>query len=109
MKLYGIIESFLDYRGADATNWGVVKTLEEAKSRLLEIIDQQFYYMKEQFEEDAVKDDDTVDRELQETIWNEWVEEHLEEGSYEKGFSYKWEYDDGDCITKFYIDELELK
>ena len=39
MKLYGIIESYLDYKGADATNWGVKKTLEEAKAALKEIVE----------------------------------------------------------------------
>jgi hypothetical protein len=109
MKLYGIIESYQDYKGADATNWGVEKSLEKAKERLVGIIEQQFHYIREDFEDEAIEDDgETLNEEKLESLWQEWVEEHLEEGNYEKGYSYKWEYDDGDCAYKFYIDEVAM-
>ena len=111
MKLYGLIESYQDYKGADATNWGVKKTLEDAKKDLIDILEQQFHYIRENiiceiWEE--TEEEGEIDNEAIEARWKEWVEDHLEEGSYEKGYSYKWEYDDGDCVYKFYIDELEL-
>ena len=109
MKLYGIIESYLDYKGADASNWGISKTLEDAKKRLIEIIEQQFYYIRERLMDDALTEDgESVDEDKLESLWNEWIEEHLSEGNYEMGYSYKWEYDDGDTDVKYYIDELEL-
>ena len=110
MKLYGIIESYMDYKGADATNWGVKKTLEEAQAALKEIIEHQFHYIRENIiyeieEEFCVKAEDS---EIEER-WNKWFESHLEEGSHgDDGYEYKWEYDDGDCIFKFYIDEIDF-
>ena len=109
MKLYGIIESYLDYKGADATNWGVKKSLDEAKSALKEIIEQQFHYIRENLEEECYDENDNLDEEKLEARWQEWIDEHLDEGDYGKCYSYKWEYDDGDCVYKFYIDEIELK
>ena len=109
MKLYGIIESYQDYKGADATNWGVKKTLEDALTALKEIIEQQFHYIRENII-DEIEDEicqRAEDSEI-EKRWQEWIEDHLDEGDYGKCYSYKWEYDDGDCVFKFYIDELEL-
>lgn len=109
MKLYGIIESYQDYKGADATNWGVKTSLEDAKKYLLEIIGQQFHYIKVSLI-DEIEDEQCTRAEDEqiELRWNEWVEDHLEEGGYGNGFTYRWTFDDGDTVYKFYIDELEL-
>lgn len=110
MKLFGIIESYQDYKGADATNWGVRRTLKEAKDALIAAIEQQFHYIREniiyEIEEELGRE---ATLEEVEPRWREWIEGHLEEGDYGKCYSYKWEYDDGDCVHKFYIDEIELK
>lgn len=110
MKLYGIIESYQDYKGADATNWGVCKSLKEALETLRGIIEQQFHYIREniiyEIEDEFCQRAD--DSEI-ESRWTEWINDHLDEGSYDKGYSYKWEYDDDDTNCKFYIDEIELK
>ena len=110
MKLYGIIESYQDYKGADATNWGAKKTLEQALEALKEILRQQFHYIRENiiYEIEDATDEEANENEV-ETRWNEWIDEHLDEGDYGKCYTYKWEYDDGDTVYKFYIDEIELK
>ena len=109
MKLFGIIEVYQDYKGADATNWGVKKTLKEALETLRGIIEQQFQYIRENIIDDI--EDETCQRAEDYEIdsrWTEWVNDRLDEGSYDKGYSYKWEYYDGDSYHKFYIDEIEL-
>lgn len=116
MKLYGIIESYQDYKGADATNCGVSKSLKEALETLRGIIEQQFHYIRENiiYEleiELGLETSEQVEEHIEEidSRWTEWINDHLDEGSYDKGYSYKWEYDNGDTNYKFYIDELELK
>lgn len=108
MKLYGIIESYLDYKGADASNWGVATTLKKALKQLIEVLEQQFYYIRENFIEDALTEDDKIDEEKLESLWQGWINEHLTKGDGTTTYCYKWEYDNGDCVYKFYIDELEL-
>lgn len=110
MKLYGIIESYQDYKCADASNWGVAKTIEGAKEKLIGAIEQQFNYIRE----DIIYDiEEELDREATleevELKWQEWINAHLTEGGYGDTYLYKWEYDDGDTCTKFYIDEISLK
>ena len=109
MKLYGIIESYQDYKGADATNWGVAHTLEDALKRLKGILVDQFHYIREDIINDI--EDKTCTRAEDSEVearWDEWVDEHLTEGGYGDCFSYKFDYDDGDCVFKFYIDEIEM-
>ena len=115
MKLFGIVESYQDYKGADATNWGVSKSLKKALESLRGILEQQFHYIRENIiyeveEELGLETQAEVDEHLEEidSRWTEWINNHLDEGNYDKGYSYKWEYDDGDCVYKFYIDEINL-
>ena len=77
---------------------------------LKEILRQQFHYIRENiiYEIEDATDEEANEDEV-ETRWNEWIDEHLDEGDYGKCYSYKWEYDDGDTVYKFYIDEIELK
>lgn len=115
MKIYGIIESFQDYQGADATNWGVKKTLEQALSALKEIIEQHFHYIRESIFDDVTEElgldempenDEELSKKV-ESRWQEWFDKHLDKDG--DTYSYKWEYDDGDSVYKYYIDEIDFE
>ena len=87
MKAYGIIESYQDYKGADATLWGVEKTVDAARERLEEAVGE-IVYGREDMEEDE---------------WNEFVAEH-----YINDDRTSWKYDDGDTCYIFHIDEVVI-
>lgn len=88
MKVYGIIESYQDYRTSDATNWGVERTIKDARKRLEEIVGEILEYKRE---------------EMSDTEWHEFVENH-----YTNKTKTWWMYDNGDVVFKFYIDELDF-
>lgn len=92
MKLYAITECYAWYKGADATHWGVFSSLEKAKMRLEEIIEEKFHYIKE----DVCEDEDE---------WYDWVKVRYVDTD---GSLVMWEDEDDDAITKFYIDETEI-
>ena len=90
MKIFGIIESYADFKHSAASNYGVCKTLEKAKKRLDEIIRERF---EGRYDEDE----------------REELEAFIQAG-YEDDDTcrVKWHYDDGDVDLKFYIDELDV-
>ena len=90
MKIFGIIESYADFKHSDASNHGVCKTLEKAKKRLDEIILERF---GDRYDED--------EREELETFIQAGYED-------DDTCRVKWHYDDGDVDLKFYIDEIDV-
>ena len=95
MILYAITESYQWYKGADATHWGVHKTLEGAKKHLREIIEEKFDYMK-----DNLLIDDEDEESVEE--WNEWIDSRFSDNGM------MWEDEDDDSVTKFYIEQTEI-
>ena len=87
MKIYAVIESYQDYKVADATLWGVSKTREKALARLKEAIEERYEYIREDKEDD----------EWEQFIGAGFVNEDM------------WGYDDGDTVTRFYIETAELE
>lgn len=86
--IYIITECFQDYKGASTTPWGAYKSLESAKKGMRDSIRERFG--------DYIFDDMT-DEEAE-----AWINEKFYDWNY-------WEYDDGDTVTKFYIDEIALE
>ena len=87
MKLYGVIESFQDYKGADATLWGVKKTKEEARELIKQAASEVCY------ECEGMEDD-----ELEKFVNEHYTDEEKTD----------WEFDDGDSLLKFHIDTTEI-
>lgn len=103
-KLYGIIESFQDYKGADATNYGVWSTFEGAKAALNRIIEQNFHYIYENFLQDA-----NNDKAKAKEKWDEWVlSNYNTDFAKEYEGDLEWEYDDGDTVTRYYLEKVYL-
>ena len=96
--MYAITESYVYYEGGDATHWGVYKTLEGAKKRLIEIIKDKFDYIKDMMYED--------DEEECEKEFDKWIEDRFVKTD---GCEVMWEDEDDDSVTKFYIDETEVE
>ena len=96
LYLYAITESYQWYNGADATHWGVHKTLEGAKKHLREIIEEKFDYMKDLLDIDT-------DTEEGKKEWDKWIDSRF----YDNGMM--WEDEDDDSITKYYIEQTELE
>lgn len=97
MKLYAITESYAYYKGSDATFWGVHKTLEDAKTALLDIIKERFDYIKDMMYGDT---EEEIEQEFEGWINNRFVKTDA--------CVVMWEDDDDDAVTKFYIDETEI-
>ena len=89
MKYYGVIESYQDYKGADATLWGVEKTVEAAQERLSEAAGEILSYKREEMDDDE---------------WDEFIADKFIDGD-----NREWYYEDGDCVVKLYIDEVEVE
>ena len=87
MILYVIIECYQDYKRADATPWGIYDTLSDAKKALREAIKERFDYC---FDEMSALEQE------------KWIDKRF------KGETY-WFDDDGDTITKFYIDKVNYE
>ena len=97
--MYAITECYQWYKGADATHWGVYKTLESAKEHLRKIIEERFDYMKDNLliddeDEDGIKE------------WNEWIDSRFIP---ENDGDVIWVDEDDDAVTKFYIEETEVE
>lgn len=88
MKIYGVVESYQDYKGADATNWGVEFTIESARALLSYAAGEILSYKREDMEDD---------------VWDVFVDMHYVDES-----KTSWLYEDGDIVLKFYIDKLDL-
>ena len=97
MKLYAITESYQWYKGADATHWGVYKTIEEAKAALIEIIKDKYEYLKDMFLDDGVEEEE-VEAEI-----DKWINDRFLNHDHTE-----WLDEDDDSVTKFYIDETSL-
>lgn len=95
MTLYAITESYQWYKGADATHWGVHKTLEGAKKHLREIIKEKFEYIKDFLYDDYDDEEGTE--------FEKWIDARF----LDNGMA--WEDDDDDSVTKFYIEQTELE
>ena len=91
--MFGLIWLYQDYKNCDATNCGVYPDREAAKNGMLEILEEKFQYVKEDLDEEG------------EDGWNKWVAEKYVK--HEDNLVI-WEYDDGDSLNKFYIDEIEV-
>ena len=89
MKYYGVIESYQDYKGADATLWGVEKTVEDAQKRLSEAAGEILLYKRDEMDDDE---------------WEAFVQENFIDSDHRE-----WYYDDGDCVVKLYIDSVEVE
>lgn len=88
MKIFGIIESYQDYKESDATNWGVERTIEDARKRLEEAVGEILSYKRDEMSDDE---------------WNEFVANH-----YTNKENTSWVYSNDDFVVKFYIDELDF-
>ena len=82
MKVYVITELYADYKHTDTTAHGAYTSYDKAKKELDEMLKERYDYMAKS----AIKE-----------------KYHSDEYS-----KIVWEYDDGDSLTKFYIDELEV-
>ena len=89
MKYYGVIESYQDYKGADATLWGVEKTVEDAQKRLSEAVSEILPYKRSKMDDND---------------WETFIQEN-----YIDNKKRAWFYDDGDSCLKFYIDSVEVE
>ena len=89
MKYYGVIESYQDYKGADATLWGVEKTIVDAHGRLSEAVGEILPYKRDEMNDDE---------------WDEFIAEKFVDGD-----NREWYYEDDDCVVKIYIDEVEVE
>ena len=92
-ELYVITESYLDYKGADATNHGVFKTLDDARKGLVSAI-------KDLFEGSCAFVDNDIET-LEDVA--EWMKPNY---VYEEPNTILWAYDDGDSSYRFYIDKI---
>lgn len=91
MKLYTLTECYCWYKGEDATAWGIYKTIEEAKSKMFEIlVDKLGGGVLEDMTEDEI---------------NQWIQDRTTDDDYSL---FMFEYDDGDSVEKFYIDEFDI-
>lgn len=89
MKYYGVIESYQDYKGADATLWGVEKTVEDAQKRLSEAVSEILPYKRSKMDDND---------------WETFIQENFIDSDHRE-----WYYDDGDCVVKLYIDSVEVE
>ena len=87
--MYAVLESYQWYKGADATLWAVCPTIEKAKERLKEAVEELFEHIRIDLEDDE---------------WNEWVEQRFT--NEEKTM---WIDEDDDAVAKFYIDTIEVE
>lgn len=87
MNVYVITRCYQDYKGAYATPYGVFKSKESAKIRLIATIIEEFGYILE----------DKSSEEAEEWIKSKWCSDCA------------WEYDDGDSVTALYVDALTLE
>lgn len=87
MKAYGIVESYQNYKGSDATLWGVKKTVEQARERLEEAVEELIYGREEKTDEE----------------WREFLDKHYIDEN-----RLSWMYDDGDSCYIFHIDTVEI-
>ena len=92
--MYAITVLYQDYKNVDATPISVHPDMERAKKGILDEIEERFSHIKE----DSFGDED-------EAGWRQWIQEKFLK--YNKN-EVLWEYDDGDSVTKIYIDKVEV-
>lgn len=82
-KIYVVSEMYADYKHNDSTVYSAYTTFKKAKNALDRILRNRYDYMSKNS-----------------------IQEKYRSDSYSEII---WEYDDGDSLTKFYIDELEVE
>lgn len=88
MKVFVILESFTDYKGGNATSFGVFKTKESAKAHIVDaIIERLGYSTIKEWEEDYGA-----------CFTDCWIEENEH-----------WKLDRDDDVIEFYIQEDNLE
>ena len=90
MKYYGVIESHQDYKGADATLWGVEKTIEAARNRMSEAAGEILSHKREEMSDDE---------------WEAFFEEYAI-GDPER--TRDWYYEDDDLVVKRHIEDVDI-
>lgn len=87
---YAVTESYQWYKGADATTWGVSKSIEGAKKILRESIEELYSDFFLDMDEDEIED---------------FIQSRFVEGT---GNIVFWVDEDDDAVRKFYIDEVVI-
>jgi len=93
--IYVLAECLADERFADLTIHGAFPSLDKAKATMLEKIEERFDYIK----------DDLCDDEEE---WKKWVNARFWNTVEDSEHKVAWSDDDGDTVSKFLIDEVEV-